>query len=157
MIEKNPEKYSCMTWGRGLPEFFLTRDFVKNTAFVVRDDEEDLPGWAKNVVHTEVASEDEHTLQSVLKYMKKNGMFKSNFGEFAWLVINPGWEATICEEEILASLVERHATVMLCIGKVPLRGIKDHEKVVNLDFYNNEEGEPRPSARRTARQIMMKH
>ena len=31
------------------------------------------------------------------------------------------------------------------------------EKVVNLDFYNNEEGEPRPSARRTARQIMMKH
>ena len=131
MIDKNPTKYPCMTWGRGLPEFFLTRDFVKNTAFVLRDDEEDLPGWAKNVVHIEVATEDEHTLQSVLEYMKRNGMFKANFGEFAWLVINPGWNATFSEKDTLGSLVERHAAVMLCIGKVPLREKKVQKRLLS--------------------------
>ena len=37
---------------------------MKNTLLVRRDNEEDFPGWVKNVIHLKVALEEEHMLQA---------------------------------------------------------------------------------------------
>ena len=127
MVIKNPTKYPKEKYlsGEGLPSFVLVREFAQNAPWEERDENEDLPGWAKMIIHVEVAEKMEYLLRDCLQYLVKTGELNLHFGEFAWLVVNPGGDATLAEKQALGLDIEQHTAVMLCVGKVHLQGVRD--------------------------------
>ena len=60
------------------------------------------------------------------------GKFKKIVGDFSWVDINPGNEASRLEKSNLGIMVDRHAAVQLCLGIVQLGGLLDLDKEVLL-------------------------
>ncbi len=48
------------------------------------------------------------------------GEIKHHFGDLTWIIVNPWNEAFTEDKNTLVTMVERHVSIMLCIGKVPL-------------------------------------
>ena len=82
--------------------FVLVREFAANAPWEECDENEDLPGLAKMIIHVEVCETKEYLIQDCLHYLVKTGEFNLHFGEFAWVVNNPGGEVTLAEKQALA-------------------------------------------------------
>jgi hypothetical protein len=141
--------------GEGLPSFVLVREFAANAPWEQRDENEDLPGWAKMIIHVEVCETKEYLIRDSLHYLVKTGEFNLHFGEFAWVVNNPGGEVTLAEKQALGLDIEQHSAVMLCIGKVHLQGVRDAEYSCMLDLMDDDKGRPRAPVKRTLKQVLM--
>ena len=155
MFTNNPDKYPRMIYGRPLPEFTVLKDFVKNTPFEPRDEDEDLPAWAKQALHLELPREHQEFVTEVMLFMMDSGKWKRLFGTFTWIAINPGFNASSTDSNTLGVMVERHSAVMRNIGKVTLKGLLLPDKEMELLLLPDKNGEERKPVQRTIRDIMM--
>ena len=153
MVKKYPDKYDRMIWGRPLPLFEVTRDFVKNGKWEKRDENEDLPVWSKFILYIETSAEDEHIVRGCMEHIHKMGVFQRLFGVHSWVSINPGQEATAAQKSAVSLEGERHAAVMLCLGKIPLPGLILPDRKMPLSLNDDEVGE-REDVERSVRDIM---
>ena len=105
MFTNNPDKYPQMIYGRPLPDFDVIKDFVKNTPFEARDEDEDLPAWAKQALHLEVARVNQELMTEIVLFMMDSGKWKRLFGTFTWVAINPGFDASATDSNTLGTMV----------------------------------------------------
>lgn len=154
LTAKNPGKYPPSRYGGDLPPFEVRRDWVKNAGWSKYDEDEDLPGWAKSALQVEVAREHEPVIEACLLYLKNTGLFKKTFGDFAWVAINPGHDASGLEQSNLGTMLDRHSAVQLCLGRTPMKGLLDADKEVLLHMELDAEGRERQPVMRSVRQIL---
>ena len=55
--------------------------------------------------------------------------------------INLGQEATAAQKSVVSLEGERHAAVMLCLGKIPLPGLLLSDRKISLSLNDDEVGE----------------
>jgi hypothetical protein len=66
MVDRNQFKYGSIV---KVPNFVLEKDFIKNTPYTERSEEDDIPFWAKMPFHLEYVSTDEDHVDQILAYM----------------------------------------------------------------------------------------
>ncbi len=75
MIARNPYKYGTID---RVPKFVLERDYIKNTPYVERPDNEGIPFWARPPFHLECeASEEDHLEKSLPTCIVRNSSKRS--------------------------------------------------------------------------------
>ena len=153
MVERNQFKYGSIT---KVPNFVLEKDFIKNTPYTERSEEDDIPFWAKMPFHLEYVSTDEDHLDQILAYMYRAKRFQGIFGEAAFYYKNPGPEASAGERNVLAGILMRHIAMVRSIGRVYIKGITHPDRAFPLTRYDEEEPtEVDFGVSRSVREIMM--
>ena len=70
--------------------------------------------------HLEYEAKDEEVLHNSCKWVKKMGLFKKFFGQFANYVKNPGEDAGEGKKATWGTMITRHGSINLCTGLVQL-------------------------------------
>ncbi len=91
MVTRNPFKYGSLT---KVPQFVIRKDFIKNTPYAERLNDNDIPFWAKMPFHLEYLAVDKERLEQILAYMYHSKRFQGLFGDAVFHHRNPGVEAT---------------------------------------------------------------
>ncbi len=91
MVTKNPYKYGTID---KVPHFVLEHNFVKNTPYVERSEEDNIQFWSRTPHHLEYVFVMEEHLELTLHYMYQSKRFQFLFGEAAFYYKNPGMEAS---------------------------------------------------------------
>jgi hypothetical protein len=76
-----------------VPHFVLECNFVKNTPYVERSEEDNIPFWSHTPYHLEYVFVMEEHLELILHYIYWSKRFQFFFGEAAFYYKNPGMEA----------------------------------------------------------------
>ena len=75
-----------------------------------------------------------------MEHIHKTGVFQHLFGVHLWVSINPGQEATAAQKSAVSLEGERHALVILCLGKIPLSGLLLSDRKMSLSLNDDEVG-----------------
>jgi hypothetical protein len=94
MVNKNPLKFGAID---KTPRFALSTDFVKNTPYAERSDNDKIPFWAKMPLHLECRESDKGHIKAILSYMYRSGRMGCILGKAAFHHLNPGFDATAGE------------------------------------------------------------
>jgi hypothetical protein len=113
MIARNPYKYGTID---RVPKFVLERDYIKNTPYVERSDNEGIPFWACTPFHLECEASKEDHLEKILAYMYRTKLFQALFGEAAFYYRNPELNASAGECSTLARVFMRHISMVRLMG-----------------------------------------
>ena len=91
MVTQNPFEYGLLT---KVPQFVIEKDFIKNTPYAERLNDNDIPFWAKMPFHLEYLTVDKEKIEQILAYMYCLKRFQGLFGDAAFHHRNPGVEVT---------------------------------------------------------------
>ncbi len=91
MVTKNPYKYGTIN---KVPHFVLERNFIKNTPYAERSEEDNIFFWSRTPYHLEYVFVMEEHLELILHYMYWSKRFQFLFGEAAFYYKNPRMEAS---------------------------------------------------------------
>ncbi len=127
MVNKNPLKFGAID---KTPRFALSMDFVKNTPYAERSDDDKIPFWAKTRWHLECCKSDKGHIQAILSYMYRSGRMACILGKAAFHHLNSGSDAMAGERNINAGIVTRHIAMIRSRGRVNLKGLKNPNKPV---------------------------
>jgi hypothetical protein len=151
MVAKNSFKYGSLT---KVPQFVLEKDFIKNTPYAERSNDDDIPFWAKMPFHLEYQVMHGESLEHILAYMYRTKRFQGLFGEASFYHRNPGMEATAGERDILAGVLMRHIAMVRSSQRIILKGLTKPDRphiIQRLD----DDGEVDMEITRSVREIMM--
>ncbi len=135
MVTKNPCKYGTIN---KVPHFVLEHDFVKNTPYLERSEEDNIPFWLRTPYHLEFVFVMEEHLELILHYMYWSKRFQFLLGEVAFYDKNPGMEASGSEQGTLAGVLMRHIAMVRSMNKVILKGIAHVDRRFPLARYVDE-------------------
>ncbi len=108
MVNKNPSKFGAID---KTPRFALSMDFVKNTPYEERSDDDEIP-WAKTHWHLECRKSDEGPIKAILSYMYQSGHMARILGKAAFHHLNLGPDAMAGKCNINAGIVTRHIAMI---------------------------------------------
>ncbi len=148
MIDRNRFRYGMIV---KVPKFVLEKDFIKNTPYAERSDEDDIPGWARMPFHLECVATNEDHLDQILAYMYRSKRFQGLFGEVAFYYRNPGTDASAGERNVLAGILMRHIAMVRSMGRVYIRGLQ----FPIVKYEDEEPGKVSFGVDRLVREIMM--
>ena len=157
LINRHPAKWPRMEWGRALPEFELIRDFVRNTPWRNREEKMTIPAFHKLAWHLECPRDKADRLYKLLKAMKSNKSLYRIMGDSATILRAPGPNASEDMRKKLAMAVSFHTSFQMSINHVPLHGLIDPDKEVELTRIEDEDGDGQEAVRLTVRQVMFSH
>ncbi len=157
LIKHHPLKYPRMEWGRHLPEFEMVRDFVKNTPWQSWEEKSTIQVFHKVAWHLECPQEAVDLFYTLIKVIKKNKTLYRLLGYSMTLTKNPGPDALPGMRTKLVQAVDWHTSFQMSINHVPLQGLFDPDKVVELHCVGDEEGDPQESVFTSVREVMLKH
>jgi hypothetical protein len=135
MVNKNPPKFGAID---KTPRFALSTDFVKNTPYAERSDDNKIPFWAKTPWHLECRESDEGHIEAILSYMYRSGRMAFILDKASFHHLNPGSDATAGERDINAGIVTRHIAMIRSMGRVNLKGLNSPDKPALLQRFDNE-------------------
>ncbi len=154
MVNKNPSKFGVID---KTPRFALSTDFVKNTPYEERSDDDKIPFWAKAPWHLECRESDEGPIKAILSYMYRSGRMARILGKAAFHHLNPGPNATAGERDINAGIVTRHIAMIHSMGRVNLRGLKNPDRSALLQkFDDNDPTELVMEVNKSVRDVLMR-
>ncbi len=156
LIHCHPLKYPWMEWGRHLPEFEMVRDFVKNTPWHSREEKSTIQAFHKIAWHLECPREAVDRFYTLIKVMKKNKTLYHLLGYSITVTKDPGPDTLPGMRTKLAQAVHWHTSFQMLINHVPLRGLVNLDKVVEL-HCKDKEGDPQELVFTCVRQVMSKH
>ena len=151
MVAKNSYKYGSLT---KVPQFVLEKDFIKNTPYAERSNDDNIPFWAKMPFHLEYQAMHGESLEHILAYMYRTKRFQGLFGEAAFYHRNPGVEATAGERDILAGVLMRHIAMVRSSQRIILKGLTKPDRLHTIQRLDDE-GEVDMEITRSVREIMM--
>jgi hypothetical protein len=153
MIDQNWFRYGTIV---KVPKFVLEKDFIKNTPYAERSDEDDIPCWAQMPFHLECVATNEDHLDQILAHMYRSKRFQGLFGEAAFYYRNPGTDASAGEHDVLAGILMRHIAMVRSMGRVYIRGLQHLDRVFPIVKYEDEEpGKVSFGGDRSVKEIMM--
>ncbi len=94
---------------------------------------------------------------TLIKVMKKNKTLYCLLGHSVTVTKNPGPDAAPGMRTKLAQAVHWYTSFQMSINHVPLRGLVDPGKVVELHRVEDAEGDPQESVLTSVREVMSKH
>ncbi len=152
MIDQNWFRYGTIV---KVTKFVLEKDFIKNTPYAERSDEDDIPGWARMPFHLECIATNEDHLDQILAYMYRLKCFQGLFGEAAFYYRNPDTDASAGERNVLAGILMRHIAMVRSMGRVYIRGLQHPDRVFPIVKYEDKEpGKVSFGVDRSVREIM---
>ncbi len=157
LIHRHPLKYPQMEWGQHLPEFEMVRDFVKNTPWRSWEEKTPIQAFHKIAWHLECPQEAADRFYTLIKVMKKNKTLYCILGYSVTVTKNPGPNALPGMRTKLAQAVHWHTSFQMLINHVPLQGLVNPDKVMELHRVENKEGDPQESVFTSVREVMSKH
>ncbi len=131
-------KYGLIT---KVPDFVLERDFIKHTPYARRSEEDDIPFWAKMLLHLEYLLKDKDMLKHILAFMNCTKQFQEILGEAAFYHQNPGFDSTAGDHEILAGVLIRHITMVRLTSRVILKGLTKPNRPHIIQRLDNKDPE----------------
>lgn len=157
LIKKHPDKWPRMEWGRPLPEFEMIRDFVRSIPWRWRNREEKntIQAYHKLAWQLECPTDEADHLYKLLKATKTS--LYCLLGESTTILRAPGPTALPEMKKKLATAVNFHTSFQMCINHVPLRGLVDPDKEVELVRIVDDDGDVQESVKLTIRQILFRH
>ncbi len=120
MVTQNPFKYGSLT---KVPQFVIEKDFIKNTPYAERLNDNDIPFWAKMPFHLEYLTVDKEKIEQILAYMYRLKRFQGLFGDAAFHHRNPEVEATAGDQGILVGALMQHIPMVRSMSWVTLKGL----------------------------------
>jgi hypothetical protein len=120
MVARSPSKYGSLT---KVPQFVINKDYIRNTPYAERLDNDDIPFWAWKPFHLEYLAVDEKKLDQILAYMYHLRRFQRLLGDAAFFHRNPGVDATTGDQGILAGVLMRHIAMVQSMSRVILKGL----------------------------------
>ncbi len=120
MVAQSPSKYGSLT---KVPQFVINKDYIRNTSYAERSDNDDIPFWAWMPFHLEYLAVDEEKLDQILAYMYHSRHFQGLFGDAAFFHRNPGVDATAGDQGILAGVLMQHIAMVQSMSRVILKGL----------------------------------
>jgi hypothetical protein len=132
LIRSHPDKWPRMEWGRPLPQFEMIRDFVRNMPWRNREEKTTIQAYHKLAWHLECPTKEANHMYKLLKAMKTNKTLYRLLGESATILCAPGPSAGPELRKKLATAVNFHTSFQMCINHVPLHGLVDPDKAVEL-------------------------
>jgi hypothetical protein len=157
LIRRHPLKYPQMEWGWHLPNFEMVRDFMKNTPWRSREEKSTIQAFHKIAWHLECPREEVEMFYTLIKVMKKNKSLYRLLGYSVTVTKNPGSDALLGMRAKLAQAVHWHTSFQMSVNHIPLRGMVNPDKPVELHRMEDEDGDPQESVITTVREIMSKH
>jgi hypothetical protein len=136
MVNKNPSKFGAID---KTPRFALSMDFVKNTPYKERSDDDKFPFWAKTPWHLECRKSDEGPIKAILSFMYRSSRMARILGGAAFHHLNPGPDAMANEHNINAGIVTRHTAMIQLMGRVNLRGLKNLDRPALLQKFDDKD------------------
>jgi hypothetical protein len=109
MLPCNLSKYRTIA---KVSKFVLEKDFIKNTPYTERSDEDNIPFWACMPLHLECVSVNKDHLEQIFAYMYQAKCFQVLFGEGAFYYKNPVPNASTEEHSTLADILMRHIAMV---------------------------------------------
>ncbi len=113
----------------------LERNFIKNTPYAERSEEDNIAFWLHTPYHLEyVFVMDEH-LELILHYMYWSKRFQFLFGEAAFYYKNPGMEVSGSEQGTLAGVLMHHIAMVQSMNEAILKRIAHVDRRFLLARY----------------------
>ncbi len=106
-------------------------------------------------VRSQVGSSDR--FYTLIKVMKKKKTLYCLLGYSVTVIKNPGPDALPGMRTKLAQAVHSHTSFQMSINHVPLKGLVNPDKVVELHCVEDKEGDPQESVFTSAREAISKH
>ncbi len=94
---------------------------------------------------------------TLIRVMKKNKTLYHLLGYSVTVTKNPGPDASPGMRTKLAQAVHWHTSFQMLINHVPLQGLVDPDKLVELHPVEDEEGDPQELVFTSVREVMLKH
>jgi hypothetical protein len=94
---------------------------------------------------------------TLIKVIKKNKTLYHLLGYRVTVTKNPGPDVLPGMRTKLAQAVHWHTSFQMLINHVPLQGLVDPDKVVELHPVEDKEGNPQESVFTSVREVMSKH
>ncbi len=157
LIHRHPLKYPRMEWGRHLPGFEFVRDFVKNTLWRSQEENLTIQAFHKIAWHLECPWEAVDRFYTLIKVMKKNKTLYRLLGYSVTVTKNPGPDALPGMKTKLVQAVHWYTSFQMLINHMPLWGLVNPDKVVELHCGEDKEGDPQELIFTSVRQVMSKH
>jgi hypothetical protein len=146
-----------MEWGRPLPQFEMIWDFVRNMPWRNREEKTTIQAYHKLAWHLECPTKEADRMYKLLKAMKTNKMIYRLLGESATILCAPGPSAGPELRKKLATAVNFHTSFQMCINHIPLRGLVDLDKAVELVHLDDKDGDVQEAVKLTMRQVLFSH
>jgi hypothetical protein len=109
MVARSPSKYGSLT---KVPQFVINKDYIRNTPYAERSDNNDIPFWAQMPFYLKYLAVNEEKLDQILAYMSRSRRFQGLFGDAAFFHRNPGVDATAGDQGILVGVLMQHIAMV---------------------------------------------
>jgi hypothetical protein len=113
MVAKNPEQFGAIT---KTPKFALSANFVKNTPYEARSNDDTIPFMPNMPLHLECRTLQETVINAILSYMYRTGWMGLVLGDAAFHHINPGPNARAGEWDINAGILVQNIAMVRSKG-----------------------------------------
>jgi hypothetical protein len=113
MVAKNPVKYGALS---ATPKFSMSLEFVKNTPYEARSEEDKIPFWSKMPLHLEYRTTDKAAIDALLSYMYNSGRMERVLGGAALHHKNSP-DADFNQRNMNATILTRHVAMVCSMGK----------------------------------------
>jgi hypothetical protein len=157
LIKKHPEKWPRMEWGRSLPEFKMVRDFVRNMPWRNQEEKNTIQAYHKLAWQLECPTDEGDHLYKLLKAMKTNKSLYPLLGELTTILRAPEPTATPEMKKKLATAINFHSSFQMCINHIPLWGLVDLDKEIELVRIEDNDGDVQEVVKITVRQVLFRH
>ena len=139
MIACNPSKYGTIV---RVPQFVLERDYIKNTPYAERSDDNDIPFWARMPFYLECkALKEDHLEQILANIMYCTKCFQAPFREAGFYYKHPGLNASAGECSTLAGVLMRHIVMVRLMGRFVIKGLVHLGHRFPITKFDNDEPE----------------
>ncbi len=135
----------------------MVRDFVKNTPWHSREEKSTIQAFHKIAWHLECPWDQVDFFYTLIKVMEKNKSLYHLLGYSVTVTKNPGPDASPGMRMKLVQVVHWRTSFQMSINHLPLRGLVDPDKLVELHRMEDEEGDPQESVFTSVKEVMSKH
>ncbi len=146
-----------MEWGCPLPEFEMVRDFVRNMPWRNWEKKNTIQAYHKLAWQLERPTNEADHLYQLLKAMKTNKSLYPLLGELTTILCTPGPTATPEMKKKLATAINFHTSFQMCINHIPLWGLVDPGKEVELVRIKDNDRDVQEVVKITVPQVLFQH
>jgi hypothetical protein len=120
------------------PKFSMSSEFIKNTPYKARSEEDKILFLSKMPWHLEYRTTDKAAIDALLSYMYNSGRMEHVLGGAAFHHKNSP-DADFNQRNVNATILTWHIAMIRSMSRVSLRGLMDLVRPVILQQFNAEE------------------